>query len=123
MILEAVLLLSLFHHKPKPIKCPPGQVPIFSNGGTACTIPQDSQEMLDAKAFVVHTEDVLIPLYLKDEKHAYWERREIATVQADCAMAHAAKTEADFYLAYNQLIEDVNILNVLDDTLMQDIYI
>jgi hypothetical protein len=127
VILEAILFVSLFHHKPKPktqpLTCPDGQVTVLSQGGRACSAPQDSPEMLDDKAFVVHTEDVLIPLFLKDEKHAYWERAEIATVQADCAMAHAAKTEKDFYAASDKLITDVGILVVLDDMLMNDIYI
>ena len=124
MILETILFVSLFHHKPKPkpLPCPDGQVSILSQGGRACSVPQDSKEMMQDKKFVIAVEDE-IPSWHKDEKYFYWERVELASVEADCAMAHIAKTDEEFYAAVKKLRDDYDVLCALDIMLHKDEYI
>lgn len=73
--------------------------------------------MLDAKAYVMRIDDQFIPIYEKDEKYARMEQVEIATVKADSAVAHIAKTDKAFLSAVDKLTTDVNKLEVLDAVL------
>jgi hypothetical protein len=78
-----------------------------------------NREILDARQFVASV-DANMPQWDADEDMARYERRQIATVKADIAMAAEADSEEDFLLDVAKLHEDWDKLCALDQQLQRE---
>jgi len=106
MILEIVLLASLFHHKPKPEPA----------------VDKVKAALIDKDRDMVAAIAQKIPLLDADNISRY-EQVEIATVKADIAMATIADTDDAFISICSKLLADWDTMCALNDTLKRENFI